>query len=104
MVKEVTGLHVAVKHFGAQAGVPSVSTQIAVLRRLLLASVSSANLDTDGTLGWATGAGIGTSAFADVASVSLAAFHSSRLLVFPSTVGASPCYRIKGKQRWKQAN
>lgn len=32
VLKEVTGVHVAVRHFG----VPSVSTQIATLRRLLL--------------------------------------------------------------------
>jgi hypothetical protein len=32
VVQEVTGLHISVRHFGQ----PSVSTQIATLRRLLL--------------------------------------------------------------------
>lgn len=90
MVKEVQGLYVAVKYFGAQARTPSVSTQVAVLR-LLPASVSSANVNAeDENLGGATGAGTETSAFADVASVSLAAFQTSSL--------PSNCQRMPSNQ------
>lgn len=91
MVKEVQGLYVAVKYFGAQARTPSVSTQVAVLRRLLSASVSSANVNAeDENLGGATGAGTETNAFADVASVSLAAFQTSSL--------PSNCQRMPSNQ------
>lgn len=37
VIREMTALHVSVRHFGAR---PSISTQIAALRQMLLSSVS----------------------------------------------------------------
>lgn len=58
VIHETTALHISVRHFGTQ---PSVSTQIAVLRQLLLSGASAAETST------ASNERIG--AFADVARV-----------------------------------
>lgn len=60
VIQEVTGMHVAVRYFGKST--PSVSTQIAALRRLLLGK-------TDGASG---------RAFQQVREVRLKATNSSR--------------------------
>lgn len=60
VIQETTALHVSVRHFGAQ---PSVSTQIAVLRQLLLSGASATKTSAAASSTERIGA------FADVAKV-----------------------------------